>query len=84
MCIFSFCYFFHFGMQMKVIARKLVSNNQGGVLAVLRVSANQTMAQQSLGTLVVHAVATLISRSSIDFLSPLVSFVNDPGGLAVS
>ena len=69
---------------MKVVARKLVSNDQGGPLAALQVSVNQSMAQHSLQAVVVHAVATLISRSTLDLLCPLVTLLNDPGSMTVS
>ena len=71
-------------MQMKVMARKMVSNEQGGPLAALQASAAQSSAQQSLGALVVHVVAALISRSSLDILCPLVILLNAPGNMAVS
>lgn len=69
---------------MKVFAKKLLSNDQGGPLAALQVSASQTTAQQSLGGLVVHSVATLISTNSVDLLCPLVTLLNGPGKMAVS
>ena len=71
-------------MQMKVMARKMVSNEQGGPLAAFQVSAAQTPAQQSLGAIVVHVVAALISRGSLDILCPLVTLLNAPGNMAVS
>ena len=71
-------------MQMKMMARKMVANDQGGPLAALQVSIAQSPAQQSLGALVVHVVAALISRSSLDLLSPLVTLLNAPGNMAVS
>ncbi|CAI8002393.1 E3 ubiquitin-protein ligase rnf213-alpha [Geodia barretti] len=64
---------------MKVVARKLVSNAQGGPLAALQVTANQPMFQQTLGALVVHAVAVLISRSSLDLLCPFVTLFKPLG-----
>ena len=67
-----------------MVARKLVSNAQGGPLSALQVSANQPMFQQSLGALVVHAVTALISRSSLDLLCPLVTLLKAPGSMAVS
>ena len=69
---------------MNVMGRKLVSNDQGGPLAALQVSVNQSMAQHSLQAIVVHAVATLICGSSLDLLCPLVTLLNDPGSMAVS
>ena len=69
---------------MKVVARKLISNAQGGPLASLQVTANQPMFQQTLGALVVHAVTVLISRSSLDLLCPFVTLFKDPGSMAVS
>ena len=69
---------------MKDVARRLVCNAQGGPLAALQVTANQPMFQQTLGALVVHAVAVLISRSSLDILHPLVTLFNAPGDMAVS
>ena len=69
---------------MKIFARKLVSNYQGGPLAAMQVSTNQTTAQQSLGALVVHVVAVLLSRSSLDILCPMVTLLNAPGNMAVS
>ena len=71
-------------MQMKVMARQLVSNEQGGSLKALQVSANQPMFQQTLGALVVHAVAVLISRSNLNILHPILLLLNDPGTMAVS
>ena len=69
---------------MKVMARKLVSNEQGGPLAALQVSAGQTASQQSLGALVVHTVAVLTSRTGLHLLQPLVTLLNAPGNMAVS
>lgn len=69
---------------MKVMATKLVCNKHGGTLAVLQVSASQTTAQQSLASVVVHSVATLISRSRLNILRPLVTLLNSPGDIAVS
>ena len=69
---------------MKVMARKLVSNEQGGPLAALQVSAGQTASQQSLGVLVVHTVAVLNSRTSLHLLQPLVTLLNAPGNMTVS
>ena len=66
---------------MKVMARKLVSNEQGGPLATLQVSAGS---QQSLGALVVHTVAVLTSRTSLHLLQPLVTLLNAPGNMTVS
>ena len=71
-------------MQMRMMARKLVTNDQGGPLAALRESVAQSPAQQSLEALVVHVVAALISRSSLYLLSPLVTLLNAPGNMAVS
>ena len=69
---------------MKVMARKLVSNEQGGPLAALQVSAGQTSSQQSLGALVVHTVAVLASKTSLHLLQPLVTLLIAPGNMAVS
>ena len=69
---------------MKVMARKLVCNDQGGSLAALQVTVSQKTAQQSLGALVVHVVATLTSRSNLDPLCPMVTLLKAPGTLAVS
>lgn len=69
---------------MIVMGRKLVSNDQGGPLAALQVSVNQTMTQHSLQAVAVHAVAILICESSLDLLSPLVTMLNDPGSMEVS
>ena len=66
------------------MARKLVCNAQGGPLAALQVTANQPMFQQTLGALVVHAGAVLISRSNLDIFYPLVTLLINPGNMAVS
>ena len=71
-------------MQMKMMARKLIANDQGGHLAAFQVTASQATAQQSLGALAVHVVATLISRSNLDPLCPMVTLLKAPGTLAVS
>ena len=71
-------------MQIKVVARKLVCNAQGGPLAALQVTPNQPVSQQSLGALVVHAVVVLINRSNLDILHPLVTLLNSPGDMTVS
>ena len=69
---------------MQYMARKLVSNEQGGLLAALQVSAGQTPSQQSLGALVVHAVAVLYSRGSVDLIRPLTTLLTNPANMAVS
>ena len=71
-------------MQMKMMARKLIANDQGGHLAAFQVTASQATAQQSMGALAVHVVATLISRSNLDPLCPMVTLLKAPGTLAVS
>ena len=70
--------------QMQLMARKLVSNEQGGPLAALQVSAGQTPSQQSLGALVVHVVAVLYSRGSVDLIRPLATLLTNPANMAVS
>ena len=64
------------------MARALVSNEQGGPLAALQVSAGQQGSYRTLGALVVHVVATLFSRSNGD-LFPLINLLNTPGNMAV-
>ena len=65
------------------MARALVSNEQGGPLAALQVSAGQQGSYRTLGALVVHVVATLFSRSKDDLLFPLFNLLNTPGNMAV-
>ena len=71
-------------VQLKIMARALVSNEQGGPLAALQVSTGQPGSCRTLGALVVHVVATLLSRSSDDLVSPLFNILSTPGNMAVS
>ena len=61
-----------------------MSNEQGGPLAALQVSAGQPGNVRTLIAVVVHTAATLLSRSKVDLLSPLVTLLTSPGDMAVS
>ena len=71
-------------LQLKVMARALVSNEQGGPLAALQVSAGQPSSHRTLGAVVVHTAATLLSRRGVDLLHPLVALLSTPGDMAVN
>ena len=68
---------------MKIMARTLVSNEQGGPLAALQVSAGQPGHHRTLSAVVIHAVACLLARGNIDLLCPLTTLLTKPGDMAV-
>lgn len=71
-------------LQLKLIARRLVSNEQGSTLAALQVYAGQPGSHRTLSAVVVHTVAVLLSQRNIDILCPLVTLLCTPGNMAVS
>ena len=71
-------------LQLQVMARALVSNEQGGPLAALRVSPGQPGVHRTLGGVVIHTAASLLSRRRVELLHPLVTMLCKPGDMAVS
>ena len=70
--------------QLKIVAKTLVSNEQGGPLAALQVSAGQHEFHRTLSGLVVHAAVCLFSLRNVDILCPLTTLLTKPGDMAVS
>ena len=70
-------------IQMKIVARTLVSNEQGGPLAALQVSTGQPGHHRTLSAVVIHTVACLLTRGNIDLLCPLTTLLTKPGDMAV-
>ena len=70
--------------QMKLFAKRLVANEQGGPLSALRVSPGNPVEHQTLGGIVVHAVTVLLCRSKADILLPFYHMLHDPSYLVVS
>ena len=66
------------------MARALVSNEQGGPLAALQVSAGQLGSHRALSAVVIHTAATLFSQRNVDLLHPLVTLLCTPGDMAVN
>ena len=69
---------------MQLMARLLVCNEQGGPLAALQVSAGQPGVHRTLSAVVIHSVASLLSRKRLHLLSPLVTLLIKPGNMAVN
>ena len=59
-------------------------NEQGGPLAALQVSAGQPGVHHTLSAVVIHSVASLLSRKRLDLLSPLVTLLIKPENMAVN
>ena len=70
-------------IQLKIMARTLVSNEQGGPLAALQVSGSQPGHHQTLSAIVIHTVACLLTRGNIDLFCPLTTLLTKPGDMAV-
>lgn len=65
-------------------ARQLLTNQQGGILAQMKVSENQTSELKTLGCIVVHVISVLFSNSKLQVLLPFVKMLENPVALSVS
>jgi len=66
------------------MARSLVANEQGGPLAQLRVTPQQSLQHRILGAIVVHTAAVFLCRQRVEILQPFVNMLNNPANLIVS
>ena len=71
-------------MQLQWMGRALLANEQGGPLAQLKVTPEQTSLHQTLGAVVVHAAAVLQCMHRVTILQPFTNMLNNPRALAVS
>ena len=69
---------------MKLLAKRLVANEQGGPLAALKTARDTPIELQIIGRVVVHAVTVLLSQNKADILLPFHYMLRDPSALAVS
>jgi hypothetical protein len=69
---------------MRYTARLLLTNEQGGPLAQLRVTPELPAIYKTLGAVVIHTVAVLESSSRKPILLPFVNMMSDPAALVVS
>lgn len=69
---------------MVIMARKLISNEQGGPLAALEAAPDQSDTHTTLGAIVVHTVALLLYREDSNIFYPLVAMLGMPGDLVVN
>ena len=70
-------------IQLKWMARKLISNEQGGQFEGLYMQANQPHDHRTLTPLVMHTTATLLSRQQVELLYPLVTLLTNPNSMKV-
>ena len=70
---------------MKLLAKRLVANEQGGPLSTLRVSPDNQPEHRTLGGIVVHAVTVLLCRNKnkAGILLPFDHMLHDPSALVV-
>ena len=73
-----------FSPPMLQAARRLLVNQQGGILAQMRVSENQSSESKTVSSIVVHVVAVLFSNSKLQVLLPFIKMLDDPASLSVS
>ena len=70
---------------MKLLAKRLVANEQGGPLSTLCVSPGNQPEHRTLGGIVVHAVTVLLCRNKnkAGILLPFDHMLHDPSALMV-
>ncbi len=74
-----------FSSRMCHTARLLLTNKQGGHLAQLSITPDDTGSMlKTLGAIVIHAVVVLDSNSRQPALLPFVNMMTNPAALAVS
>lgn len=64
-------------------ARCLLTNQQGGDLAQMKVSETLSSECKTLGAVVVHAIAVLLSNSEMQILLPFINMLENPASLTV-
>ena len=73
-----------FSPPMLQVARCLLTNQQGGDLAQMKISETLSSECKTLGALVVHTIAVLFSNSKLQILLPFISMLENPASLTVS
>ena len=69
---------------MKQVAEVLITNQLGGPLAEMKVSAENPPEFSLFGSIVIHTVAVLSADSTNPLLIPLVNMLTNPAALIVS
>lgn len=72
-----------FSPPMRQTARLLLTNQQGGLLAQMRITPERSALYKSLGAIVMHTTAVLFSCSRQPILLPFVNMLSNPSALAV-
>lgn len=70
--------------EMKLIAKRLLVNQQGGILKQMSVSPKQPLHCRTITSVVVHATAVFSDRQKVDLLLPFVNMLKNPAALNVS
>ena len=68
---------------MVLIMRLLLSNQQGGPLAQMAVSPDQSALCRTLTDIVVHTVSVIMSKTNVDLLAPFEKLLTKPTDLKV-
>ena len=69
---------------MLLAARRLLTNQQGGILAQMKVTERLSLECKTLGSIVIHTVAVLFSNSKQPILLPFIKMLDNPASLRVS
>ena len=72
-----------FSPPMRIAARLLLVNKQGGPLAQMCITPELPAQYKTLGALVVHTVAVVNTHAGLPILLPFVNMLTNPGALAV-
>lgn len=82
--VYKDCYDHQHLFQMKILAKKIITNEHGGPLATLQISPETPVGYWSLGSIVVHVVTVLLFRNKADILMPFHRILHHPSSLIVS
>lgn len=73
-----------FSAELRLTARALLANEQGGrILKQMLVSPQQPLQYRTILGIVVHAVTVFFGRQKLDILLPFMSILNNPALLNV-